>query len=62
MDAYHPGNGVPIARLSTAKTNMDLSELLAKHDQGDFLRSIAEAVLQLIMDFERQAIDPVDQS
>ena len=27
------------------KTNMDLSELLAKHDQGDFLRSIAEAVL-----------------
>jgi hypothetical protein len=44
------------------KTNMDLSELLAKHDQGDLLRSIAEAVLQLIMDFERQAIDPVDQS
>ena len=29
------------------KTNMDLSELLAKHDQGDFLRTIAEAVLQL---------------
>ena len=43
------------------KTNMDLSELLAKHDQGDFLRSIAEAVLQLIMAFERQAIDPVDR-
>ena len=32
------------------KTNMDLSELLAKHDQGDFLRTIAEAVLQLIME------------
>ena len=32
------------------KTTMDLSELLAKHDQGDFLRSIAEAVLQLIME------------
>ena len=32
------------------KSNMDLSELLAKHDQGDFLRSIAEAVLQLIME------------
>ena len=32
------------------KTNMDLSELLAKHDQGDFLRSMAEAVLQLIME------------
>ena len=44
------------------KTNMDLSALLAKHDQGDLLRSIAEAVLQMIMDFERQAIDPVDQS
>ncbi len=45
-----------------ANTNMDLSELLAKHDQGDFLRSLAEAVAQLIMDFERQAIDPVDRS
>ena len=25
------------------KTNMDLSELLAKHDKGDLLRGIAEA-------------------
>ena len=32
------------------KTNMDLSELLSKHDQGDFLSTIAEAVLQLIME------------
>ncbi|SNS30512.1 IS256 family transposase [Antarctobacter heliothermus] len=32
------------------KTNMDLSELMAKHDQGDLLRSIAEAVLQLMME------------
>lgn len=32
------------------KTSMDLSELLAKHDQGDFLRTIAEAVLQMIME------------
>jgi putative transposase len=32
------------------KTNMDLSELLQKHDQGDLLRSIAEAVLQLMME------------
>jgi transposase-like protein len=32
------------------KTNMDLSELLTKHDQGDLLRSIAEAVLQLMME------------
>ena len=31
------------------KTNMDLSELLQKHDQGDFLRTIAEAILQLQM-------------
>jgi putative transposase len=32
------------------KTNMDLSELMQKHDQGDFLRSVAEAVLQLLME------------
>ncbi len=32
------------------KPNMDLAELLAKLDQGDFLRSIAEAVLQLLME------------
>ena len=38
------------------KTNMDLSELLAKHDQGDFLRSIAEAVLQLIMETDVEGI------
>ena len=43
------------------KTNMDLSEFLQKHDQGDLLRSIAEAVLQLIMEFEREEIDPVDR-
>lgn len=29
---------------------MDLTELLHKHDQGDLLRSIAEAVLQLMME------------
>ena len=38
------------------KTNMDLSELLAKHDQGDFLRGIAEAVLQLIMETDVEGI------
>ncbi len=32
------------------KTNMDPTELLQKHDQGDLLRSIAEAVLQLMME------------
>ena len=31
------------------RTNMDLSELLQKQAGGDFLRSVAEAVLQLIM-------------
>ena len=31
------------------KTTMDLSELLSKHDQGDFMRALAENVLQLIM-------------
>lgn len=37
------------------KTDMDLSELLAKHDQKDFLRTIAEAVLQLIMEADVEA-------
>ncbi|MEM7722262.1 MAG: hypothetical protein AAF376_07795 [Pseudomonadota bacterium] len=32
------------------ENNIDLSELLAKHDPGDLLRSIAESVLQLIID------------
>ncbi len=32
------------------KTTMDLTELLQKHDQGDLLRSIAEAVQQLMME------------
>jgi hypothetical protein len=27
------------------KTNMDLSELLSKHDHGDFLRCIADTAL-----------------
>ena len=38
------------------KMNMDLSELLTKHDQGDFLRGIAEAVLQLIMETDVEGI------
>ena len=41
---------------SLAKTNVDLSELLAKHDQGDLLRSIAEAVLQLIMEADVEGL------
>jgi hypothetical protein len=38
------------------KTNMVLSELLAKHDQGDFLRAVAEAVLQLIMETDVEGL------
>lgn len=32
------------------KTTMNLAELLEKQDDGDFLRAVAEAVLQLIME------------
>ena len=38
------------------KTTMDLSELLQKHDQGDFLRAVAEAVLQLIMETDVEGV------
>lgn len=38
------------------KTNMDLSELLAKHDQGDFLRNFAEAAMQLIMETDVEGL------
>jgi len=38
------------------KTNMDLSDLLQKHDQGDFLRGVAEAVLQLLMEADVEGL------
>ena len=38
------------------KTNMDLFELLAKHEQGDFLRAVAEAVLKLIMEADAEGL------
>lgn len=38
------------------KPTMDLSELLAKQDGGDFLRSVAEAVLQLIMEADVEGL------
>ncbi len=38
------------------KTNMDLSELLQKQGGGDFLRAVAEAVLQLIMGADQRTI------
>jgi transposase-like protein len=38
------------------KTNMDLTELLQKQDQGDFLRTVAEAVLQLLMEADVEGL------
>lgn len=38
------------------KTDMHLSELLAKQDGGDFLRTVAEAVLQLIMEADVEGL------
>ena len=38
------------------KTNMGLSEILAKHDQGNYLRTIAEAVLQMIMEADVEGL------
>ena len=44
-DANHDNTEAPMT-----KTNMDLSDILVKQDGGDFLRSVAEAVLQMIME------------
>ena len=38
------------------KSTMDLSELLSKHDQGDFMRALAENVLQLIMEADVEGL------
>jgi transposase-like protein len=38
------------------KTNMSLAELLEKHGEGDFLRTVAEAVLQLIMETDVEGV------
>ncbi len=38
------------------KTTMPLSELLEKHDEGDLLRTVAEAVLQLIMETDVEGV------
>ena len=38
------------------KTNMSLTEVLEKHDEGDFLRAVAEAVLQLIMEADVEGV------
>ncbi len=38
------------------RTNIDLSELQAKQDGGDFLRAVAEAVLQLLMEADVEGL------
>jgi putative transposase len=38
------------------KSSMSLTELLEKHDEGDFLRAVAEAVLQLIMEADVEGV------
>ena len=38
------------------KTTMSLAELLEKQDDGDFLRAVAEAVLQLIMETDAEGV------
>ena len=38
------------------KTTMSLADLLEKHDEGDFLRAVAEAVLQLIMETDVEGV------
>ena len=38
------------------KTTMPLAELLEKHDDGDFLRAVAESVLQLIMEADVEGV------
>ena len=45
MSAYKEEGADPLPRL-----NMDQTELMQKHDQGDLLHSIAEAVFQLMME------------
>jgi hypothetical protein len=50
--SFNPG---PHGALMT-KTNMDLTELLQKQDQSDFLRTIAEAFLQLTMEADVEGL------
>ena len=52
---FHSFNPEPHGSPMT-KTNMDLTELLQKQDQGDFLRTIAEAVLQIIMEADVEGL------
>ena len=38
------------------ETNMRLIELLKKHDEGDFLRAVTEAVLQILMEHDVEGV------
>lgn len=38
------------------KTTMSFAELLEKHDEDDFFRSVAEAVLQLIIETDIEGV------
>lgn len=38
------------------RSSMPPSELLEKHDDGDFLRAVAEAVLQLLMETDVEGV------
>ena len=38
------------------ETSMPLIELLRKQDDGDFLRAVAEAVLQLLMEHDVEGV------
>jgi putative transposase len=38
------------------ETSMPLIELLQKQDDGDFLRAVAEAVLQLLMEHDVEGV------
>ena len=38
------------------ETNMPLIELLQKHDEGDFLRAVTEAVLQTLMEHDVEGV------
>ncbi len=38
------------------ENNMTLIELLQKHDEGDFLRAVTEAVLQTLMEHDVEGV------
>lgn len=43
-------------RPPTTETDMPLIELLQKHDEGDFLRTLTEAVLQTLMEHDVEGL------